>query len=250
MTNLLPAPSEPPESPAEGLFEAPKVWSRRHEKRLREIFAKGRPIHLSALSGVELDLIVSGLLEQVDDHRSPSACVKLTPKGVALLGSLRQDRLSAQDVHHSLGARLALYLQTKSKMTWENIVFYHPELRMSGRTWDSVRPDVFACNVSLNADNAHPEIYEVKVSRADFLSDMANPKKGQGYAELAEAVYFCTPQGLVAPEELPPGVGLLWETSPGCFVLKKRAKRQKAFKMHPNTLMTLVIKRGAAITPF
>ena len=105
---------------------------------------------------------------------------------------------------------------------------------------------MYACNVSLQARNARPEIYEVKVSRADFLSDLANPAKRAGYTELAQAVYFCTPAGLVDPAELPPEVGLICESAPSCFKIVRGAKRRKGFELHPDTLMTLVIKQGCA----
>jgi hypothetical protein len=224
-------------------------WTRKHEKRLREAFEKGRPLQSIRLSGLELDLVAIGFMQTLDKGHSVHPYIGITDKGIAFLSQARQQRLERQDIHNSLASRLAKHLQSKSKMTWENILFTNPHKHLLESQWRQVRPDVYACEATLQAKNARPEIYEVKVSRADFLADMAKPGKGAGYSDLAEAVYFCTPQGMVSPDEVPDGIGLVWETNSGTFIIKKRAKRRKGFQLHPDTLMTLVIKRGSANQP-
>lgn len=47
--------------------------------------------------------------------------------------------------------------------------------------------------------------YEIKVSRADFLAD----KKWQSYLPYCSWFYFIAPEGIIKPEELPDGVGLM-----------------------------------------
>lgn len=56
--------------------------------------------------------------------------------------------------------------------------------------------------------------YEVKVSRADFLRELAAPKKRQQALQLSNYFYFAAPRGLIKPEELPPETGLV-EVWPG-----------------------------------
>jgi hypothetical protein len=132
--------------------------------------------------------------------------------------------------------------------TWENVEFSNPDNTQPKR-WGVVRPDVFACLPALKAENAAPAIYEVKVSRADFLADLAKPEKREAYTQLAEAVYYCCPAGLIDKAEVPDGFGLLVEAAPGAFELKKKARRQKNFVLSVNTAMTLMVKRQMPLDP-
>lgn len=50
---------------------------------------------------------------------------------------------------------------------------------------------------------------EIKVTRADFLSDIARPEKQQPWREFAHRHAYATPAGLVEPREVPAGSGLL-----------------------------------------
>jgi len=214
-----------------------------HATRLRKLFSYGRPVHLPELGGIDLDLMVHGFLEVVDNGRNTSALVRPTRRGLAHISDARQVLIQAQRSHHELGHRLAVHLRTQGFHTWENIEFCNPDTSSSIKAWGVVRPDVFACLPSLKARNAAPAIYEVKVSRSDFLADLAKPQKRAAYADLAEAVYYVCADGLISKTELPDGFGLLCETDPGVFVLKKRAKRAKGFVLATDTAMTLMVKR-------
>jgi hypothetical protein len=52
---------------------------------------------------------------------------------------------------------------------------------------------------------------------------------------------------MIGKDEVPDGCGLLCETDPGVFVLRKRAKRKKGFVVHANTAMALMVKRQVPI---
>ncbi|PYZ97701.1 hypothetical protein CR205_03655 [Alteribacter lacisalsi] len=62
--------------------------------------------------------------------------------------------------------------------------------------------------VGINIKRKETRIVEVKVSRADFLRDevLHSP---YGYHAIADYAYLMTPAGLIDPEELPEGYGLL-----------------------------------------
>ncbi len=51
--------------------------------------------------------------------------------------------------------------------------------------------------------------YELKVSRADFLSELADPSKRREAMEISSQFSFCTPAGMIKVAELPPGAGLV-----------------------------------------
>lgn len=230
--------------PAGDVVQCPPmpVLSSAHTTRLRKLWSFGRPVHLSELTGIEFDLAVHGLVEPVPGKLSTTAILTVTQRGVVHLNEARQATVAAQSPHHELGQRLAAHLRAKGFHTWENIEFGNPDER-STRTWGVVRPDVYACKPVLRARNAAPAIYEVKVRRADFLADLAKPEKRGAYADIAEAVYYCCPDGLIAKSEVPDGFGLLCAVENGQFVLRKTAKRAKGFVLQPDTALTLMVKR-------
>ncbi len=217
-----------------------------HTGRLRKLWGHGRPVHVSELGGIDLDLIVHGFVETVDKGYHPGPVLAVTRRGVAHLSDARQALIAAQRPHHELGGRLACHLQGKGLLTWANVEFGNPDWTQP-RRWGVVRPDVFACLPAFKAEVAAPAIYEVKVRRSDFLADLGKPEKRAAYSQLAEAVYYCCPEGLVDKAEIPDGYGLLVETASGDFELKKKARRQKKFVMSVSTTMTLMVKRQVAL---
>lgn len=56
-------------------------------------------------------------------------------------------------------------------------------------------------------------VVEVKVTRSDFLADRKKPHRIEG--GLGNWRYFMCPEGLIRPEELPEGWGLLWVNKRG-----------------------------------
>jgi hypothetical protein len=176
------------------------------------------------------------------DTNYSGAVLAVTKLGVVHLNEISQAHISSQRPHHELGSRLALYLRGKGMHTWENVEFSNPDWTQP-RSWGVVRPDVFACLPALKARNAAPAIYEVKVSRADFLADLAKQEKREAYAALAEAVYYCCPNGLIDKAEVPDGFGLICEAAEGHFEMRKKARRTKGFELATDTAMTLMVKR-------
>lgn len=233
--------------PIEGTTR-PEITSA-HTKRLRTMWAMGRPMLVGTLGGMDLDLVVHGYAQTVEKGHGTTAVLTVTQRGVAFLNEVRQAKIASQRPHHALGERLATHLQGKGFYTWENVEFSNPDL-VQPRRWGVVRPDVFACLPALKARGSLPAIYEVKVSRADFLADIARPEKREAYAQLAEAVYYCCPAGLIDKAEVPDGYGLLVEEAGGAFELLKKARRQKNFELHADTAMTLMVKRQVPIAPF
>jgi hypothetical protein len=218
------------------------VLTKTHVSRLRALWSLGRPAYLTELTGAHLDLMVHGLVQSVEKSSSASAVLTVTRKGVVFLNENRQVQIAAQRPHHELGERLAAHLRAKGMHTWENVEFSNPDWTQP-RTWGVVRPDVYACYPELKAGNSAPAIYEVKVSRADFLADLAKPQKREAYAAISQAVYYCCPAGLIAKTEVPDGFGLLYEGKAGSFEIVKKARRSKTFVMHADTAMTLMVKR-------
>ena len=79
------------------------------------------------------------------------------------------------------------------------------------------------------------QVYECKVSRGDFLSDVRTGKYTR-YFERAHQVYFATPAGLIRTSEVPEECGLITRGDRGWHV-------QKAGKVHtPAITQTLLLQ--------
>jgi hypothetical protein len=116
-----------------------------------------------------------------------------------------------------------------------------PECK-DGPTWQGapLRLDAWAMRRSW----ANPCMfgYEVKVSRADWLGD----KKMQLYAAYCNQLYVVAPQGVVKPEEVPEGAGLLLVNSGGTGLLTKKKAPYREIKP-PTDLMTYILMSRAVV---
>ena len=98
--------------------------------------------------------------------------------------------------HNDLAASLAGHLLGDGRMVWCD---------MQLGPLPSPRPDVYTIDKSYR--HPKPTAYEVKVSVADFRSDVTSGK-WQVYRRFAGAVYFAVPAGLASPSDVPDGCGL------------------------------------------
>ncbi|MBU0777610.1 hypothetical protein KKF82_05080 [Patescibacteria group bacterium] len=51
--------------------------------------------------------------------------------------------------------------------------------------------------------------YEIKVSRSDFKHELENPLKRKAAMDLSHKFFFAAPVGLILPEQIPDGCGLI-----------------------------------------
>lgn len=65
--------------------------------------------------------------------------------------------------------------------------------------------------------------FEIKVSRADFLREMAKPRKREFAMSVSNQFYFVTPPGLVTKNELPDDCGLMEVGADGETKIVQRA---------------------------
>lgn len=93
---------------------------------------------------------------------------------------------------------LAAHLRSNTAIVaWEDM-----QLGPSG----TCRPDVYVMPKSFA--NFRPLAYEIKVSVADFRSDVTSGK-WQNYLRYACGVIFAVPAGLIGKDDVPPGCGLI-----------------------------------------
>lgn len=213
--------------------------TKKHYARLRQYWYAGRNGMSSAGDGLALDLTAAGHLELKETGGSLS--LRITAGGIEELQVELEREKARRRPHHDLASRLSNWLREQGRVTWENIELLVP-LAEGGK--QAVRPDVFSLATTYNEDRINPCVHEVKVSRADFLADVARPEKRAGYAQLAEVLYYAAPAGMILPAEVPDGCGLIVEVSEGVFKVEKRAKKRKV-TLNTHQFMNLILKPGS-----
>lgn len=83
-------------------------------------------------------------------------------------------------------------------------------------------------------------IYEIKISRADFLSDIRS-EKWKGYLEHCHRFYFAVPSGMVKKEEIPKEAGLIVRGETGWTTVK--AANNRYGEIPYTTLLSLLFMR-------
>ena len=86
-------------------------------------------------------------------------------------------------------------------------------------------------------------VYEIKISHSDFLADF-NAGKYQRYLPHCSQMYFAAPKGIIKPEEVPPGTGLITRGDAGWHVAKGAPKHD--WKPDSNMLLALTFSLGNA----
>jgi len=81
--------------------------------------------------------------------------------------------------------------------------------------------------------------YEIKVDRQDFMRD----DKWPGYRQYCHRFYFACPTGLIAPDELPSDVGLIYYNLEKDCIHTKRKAAFRAIEISWEMLYYLVISR-------
>lgn len=120
-------------------------------------------------------------------------------------------------------------------------------LNLSGNlmTWTEVplgeggsdRADVIA--VAKSFASKRFLIYEVKISRSDFLHDV-NTNKYSKYKEHCHQLYFACPSGLIKKDEVPSDCGLITQKGDNWRVIKSAPRNE--FKPTTNLLIRLLLR--------
>ncbi|MFP3637777.1 hypothetical protein [Paraburkholderia sp. SIMBA_054] len=211
----------------------------RHFKRLHHYWQGGDRGGASMTDSVDLDLAAAGLIRRLE-RTSGTVHFVITSDGEKELAAKKARTVASRQPHHDFGSRVAAWRRDQKRVTWENIellVEDSPGMRQA------IRPDVFSLATTYDEKRINPCVDEIKVSRADFLADIARPEKREGYQRIAEVLYYAAPVGIIQPDDVPDGCGLLVEIVPGRFEIARRAKKRKVV-LSAHTFMNLVLKPG------
>jgi len=171
---------------------------------------------------LEAELLAAGALERVRDAAGGET-VRVTDAGIQVLAATLKKNRAVRDAHEALVARVALELQRGGRIAWCGLSL-RAQLadaeQPSGARWQMAMPDVFSVRHTSMAAYLQPEVHEIKVRRADLLSDLRNDSKRGAYLGMAGACWYVLADGIGQAEEIPPECGVMVARGEGFATLE------------------------------
>ena len=204
---------------------------------LTRLMAVWRSAGWPCRDAIELDLVAAGwatLSEDATGHET----IRLTDTGIRLLAEARQRNQRSLSAHDRLAERVAEHLTASGRIVWRELSLRAkvnvygepspdvapltgvglwpvdaidegvPEQPLGKTSWRMARPDVFSVRHTSVEAYLQPMVHEVKVSRADLLSDLRHAAKRESYQWLSCETYYVFPAGVAEPEEVPQEFGV------------------------------------------
>jgi len=206
--------------------------TRPHLSRLMKIW---RSAGWPSRDPIDIDLLAAGWVTLVGDHPAQE-CLRLTQAGIEVLSQGRQAQRRAESDHDRLALRMSDLLTASGRVVWRELSLRaQVEAEASGPTdptsagtgieltslwgdsplgvgapyrWRLTRPDLFSVRHTSNPAYLQPMVHEVKVSRADLLSDLRHTAKRTSYQWLCSECHYVFPHGMAEPQELPEELGV------------------------------------------
>ena len=198
-----------------------------HLRRLRDIWrSAGWPCR----DNIELDLLAAGLLSRCFDAQGRET-LRPSDAGIAALAAKRQRHQAALGAHEALVQQVALQQQQAGRLVWCGLSLRAPleaaalpvdlpaepatepdaaaPLLPPATTWAIAMPDVFSIRHTTVEAYTEPIAHEIKVSRADLLSDLRRPAKAAAYRALASQCWYVIRRGIAQVDEIPPLYGVV-----------------------------------------
>ena len=186
---------------------------------------------------VELDLVGAGWATLAKDGNGHET-IRLTDLGIQLLAGFRRRNLRSLSAHDQLAGRVAADLMAAGRVVWRELslrarvndsrpALVGPTLstealwqddqpdstppdpsQVPNGSWRMARPDVFSVRSTSVERHLQPIVHEVKVSRADLLSDLRHAAKRDSYRWLSCETFYVLPTDVAEPQEIPEEFGV------------------------------------------
>jgi hypothetical protein len=233
-----PPPAEPPMTEpgrTPPVIEPPAgdiVLGRVHARRLREVY---RSAGWPCCDAIEVDLLAARLLERVRSVHGHET-LRVTDRGISHIAESLVVNRAALSAHEALVERVAREMTRAGRIAWRNLSL---RARLAGAAegephrWCIARPDVFSIrNTSVEA-YAQPIVHEIKVRRADLLSDLKKPDKRAAYLDLGGECWYvlgCDARGrpIGTADEIPVECGVLILENDRLMVARAALHRSQA----------------------
>ncbi|RVT50951.1 hypothetical protein [Rubrivivax albus] len=179
-----------------------------HERRLRALWrSAGWPCH----DVVEAELLLAGALQRSRDDAGRET-LRLTDAGLALIAAAVQRNRRARDRHEALVGRVAREMQRSGRVVWRGLSLRAPPQPGTAEEragWAMAMPDVFSIRHTTVEDYVEPVVHEIKVRRADLLSDLRKAPKREAYRAIASQCWYVLQAGIGTAEEIPAEYGVM-----------------------------------------
>lgn len=185
---------------------------RTHARRLREIYrSAGWPCQ----DVLEIELLAAGMLDRVRDA-SGNESLRVSEAGLQLLAATLASNRAALSAHETLVEKVAQEMGRAGRIAWRGLSL---RARVPADDadrplrWCIARPDVFSIRNTTVERYAEPVVHEIKVRRADLLTDLRQPAKRASYLDLGECWYVlgCDARGrpVAQAHEIPAECGVM-----------------------------------------
>jgi hypothetical protein len=188
-----------------------------HRRRLREVWrSAGWPCQ----DLIEVELLAAGLLERLRDPAGRET-LRVTDAGLQVLAATLERNRAARSAHERLVARVALELQRAGRIAWCGLSL-RAKVAAAGEAdrWQVAMPDVFSVRHTSVAGYLQPEVHEIKVRRADLLSDLRHKDKRACYLGMAGACWYVLAEGIGQADDVPPDCGVMVARGEGFATLE------------------------------
>ena len=196
-----------------------------HRRRLREVWrSAGWPCQ----DPIEAELIDAGLLTRERDAQGRDT-VRVTDAGVSVLAQTLQRNRAVRDAHEQLVARVAREMQRAGRVVWRGLSL---RARVGDSApggdgqWVMAMPDVYSIRHTTVEAYLAPVAHEIKVRRADLLSDLRRPAKGEAYRWLAGECWYVIAEGIARADEIPAVYGVLVAPAAGPLLVARPAPQR------------------------
>lgn len=222
-----------------------------HRRRLREVWrSAGWPCQ----DMIEVDLLAAGWLERVRDDAGRET-LRVSDAGIAVLAATLQGNRKARDAHEALVARVVLEQQRAGRIAWCGLSLrarIADAAHAKGERWAMAMPDVFSVRQTSVAGYLQPEVHEIKVRRADLLSDLRHEAKRAAYLGMAGACWYVLAEGIGGADEIPADCGVIIARGAGFSTLDVRRSapaRAMPFEAGLPFAVWMALARAAPVPP-
>ena len=147
--------------------------------------------------------------------------LRVTDAGIQMLAETLQRNRRSRDAHEDLVARVALQMTRSGRLAWRGL-----SLRAKvDDAWVMSMPDVFSVRHTTVEAYLQPVVHEIKVNRADVLSDLRVQGKCAAYLQLSSECWYVLKRGIAQPDEIPLEFGVMLAGPEGLEVARAAPQR-------------------------
>ncbi len=182
-----------------------------HRRRLRDVWrSAGWPCQ----DMIEVELLATGLLQRVRNDTGHET-LRVTDAGIAVLADTLERNRRARSAHEALVQHVAREMARAGRIAWCGLSLRARVGEGDDARWAMAMPDVFSIRHTSVEAYLHPVVHEIKVRRADLLSDLRNDGKRAAYLQLSSECWYVLAQGIAQPQEIPLPCGVMLATGGG-----------------------------------